>query len=213
MNKAILMSIKPQYVAKILNGDKTIEVRKKFPKDYVGWVYIYCTKGKGKLKLWSPYEFDFFPLDEASQPYLSNEPIIDLDDKMNGKVVARFWCDKVEEIKVYNCFEVNIYQTEKICPMILCKKSCLTQADFERYLGNKNGYAIHISKLEVFDKPKELNEFRHTCKAEYRGYNRWQPCSKECKNCICNQLDDEGYSRCFDRLIYAPQSWCYVEVD
>ena len=44
--KAILMSIKPKYVAKILNGEKTIEIRKKFPKDYVGWVYIYCTKDK-----------------------------------------------------------------------------------------------------------------------------------------------------------------------
>ena len=49
MRKSILMSIKPQYVAKILNGEKTIEIRKRFPKDYVGWVYIYCTKGKEKL--------------------------------------------------------------------------------------------------------------------------------------------------------------------
>ena len=46
MGKSILMSIQPQWLAKILNGEKTIEIRKKFPKDYVGWVYIYCTKGK-----------------------------------------------------------------------------------------------------------------------------------------------------------------------
>ena len=46
--KAILISIKPYWVAKILNGEKTIEIRKRFPKDYVGWVYIYCTKGKQK---------------------------------------------------------------------------------------------------------------------------------------------------------------------
>lgn len=30
-----MISIKPQWVAKILNGEKTIEIRKKFPKDYV----------------------------------------------------------------------------------------------------------------------------------------------------------------------------------
>ena len=38
------MSINPYWVAKILNGEKTVEVRRKFPKDYRGWVYIYCTK-------------------------------------------------------------------------------------------------------------------------------------------------------------------------
>lgn len=43
MSKAILLSIRPEWVAKILNGEKTIEVRKQFPKDYRGWVYIYCT--------------------------------------------------------------------------------------------------------------------------------------------------------------------------
>ena len=44
MGKSILMSVQPKWVAKILNGEKTIEIRKRFPKDYVGWVYIYCTK-------------------------------------------------------------------------------------------------------------------------------------------------------------------------
>ena len=40
-------SIKPKYVAKILNGEKTIEVRKSKPKSKLPiQVYIYCTKGK-----------------------------------------------------------------------------------------------------------------------------------------------------------------------
>ena len=47
--KAILMSIRPQWVAKILNKEKTLEIRKHFPKDYVGWVYVYCTKGKPNI--------------------------------------------------------------------------------------------------------------------------------------------------------------------
>ena len=49
--KSILLSIKPKYVAEILNGEKTIEVRKRFPKDYKGWVYIYCTKEDSLIKL------------------------------------------------------------------------------------------------------------------------------------------------------------------
>ena len=73
--KAILMTIRPQYVAKILNGEKTIEIRKKFPSDYVGWVYIYCCKQrKNEIGCHINYE------------------------KVDGKVVARFWCDKMEEI-------------------------------------------------------------------------------------------------------------------
>ena len=50
--KSILISIKPKWVAKILNGEKTIEIRKTMPKcDLPIDVYIYCTKEKGYSKL------------------------------------------------------------------------------------------------------------------------------------------------------------------
>ena len=57
--KSILLSIKPEWLAKILNGEKTIEVRKLFPKDYVGWVYLYCSKDK-KNYLYRPRELREF---------------------------------------------------------------------------------------------------------------------------------------------------------
>ena len=54
MEKTMLISVKPKYVADILNGKKTIEIRKTCParfknlKPYEGAepieVYIYCTK-------------------------------------------------------------------------------------------------------------------------------------------------------------------------
>ena len=45
--KEILISIKPKWVEKILNGEKTIEIRKTMPKcELPCKVYIYCTKGK-----------------------------------------------------------------------------------------------------------------------------------------------------------------------
>lgn len=91
-NKAILMSIQPQWVCKILNGEKTIEVRKKFPKDYVGWVYIYCTKGKLPI------------MEYINRGVHSVIADIKFDKNfkyyLNGTVVARFWCNKVEEIKI-----------------------------------------------------------------------------------------------------------------
>ena len=44
--KSILISIRPEWTAKILNGEKDIEIRKTAPKcDLPVDVYIYCTKG------------------------------------------------------------------------------------------------------------------------------------------------------------------------
>ena len=56
MNKCILLSVKPEYVAKILNGEKTIEIRKHAIP--VGTkVYIYCTKVEPKVWKGSPLKY------------------------------------------------------------------------------------------------------------------------------------------------------------
>lgn len=188
------MSIKPQYVAQILKGNKTVEVRKKFPKDYVGWVYIYCTKHK---------------LSYSKYHYLNDNTIDEVFAKkfglkkeiLNGKVVGRFWCDKVEEIKNYP-FEAPEhprgyrigYDTQSIEWYKLCDLSCLSEDELFNYLGRNNGYGIHISKLEVFDNLKELKEFRHWVAV-------WQYCGMDCPPYV----DDELRS-----LYKAPQNWCYV---
>lgn len=125
--KEILMSIKPQWVEKILNGEKTIEIRKRFPKDFAGWVYIYCTKAK-------PY----ICKDDDGIIYEWKEKT---DDMLNGKIVARFWCDKVDE-------------SDKIRDFL--NGSCLEPQDVSDYLKGQKGYAIHIDYLYVFEKPKEL---------------------------------------------------------
>lgn len=47
--KSIMLSIKPKIVKKILNGEKTIEIRKTRPKcELPVKVYIYCSGGWGK---------------------------------------------------------------------------------------------------------------------------------------------------------------------
>jgi predicted transcriptional regulator len=47
MNKVIILSVQPQWLVKILNGEKTIEIRKSIPKcDYPIDVYLYCTNAK-----------------------------------------------------------------------------------------------------------------------------------------------------------------------
>lgn len=159
-NKAILMSIQPKWVAKILNGEKTIEVRKKFPKDYVGWVYIYCTKGNGCLDYdieWKTKKW-FWWTEKDYKNILPN-----VNKFFNGKVVGRFWCDKVEHFEFETISrDIDGYWWDNgkmVEHSFITKQCCLTTDEFRKYIEYGGGYAIHISKLEVFDKPKELKEF------------------------------------------------------
>ena len=134
--KKILLSIRPQWVKKILNGDKTIEVRKTAPKcELPCEVYIYCTKENAK--------------------YFIDNKIYNA--MMNGKVVAKFTLNKVGNFdkKSFGTYEEPFTrnQTE------LLEKSCLVEKELDDYLKGKKGYAWHIDKLVPFDRPKELKEF------------------------------------------------------
>lgn len=155
MSKQILLSIRPQWVEKILNGDKTIEVRKRFPKEYKGLVYIYCTKGELLQRHWQKVDGigKFITYGRKAKEKDYNSP-----HTLNGKVIGRFYCDNVEEIKYKIGCPFPYLDFESELP-----KTCLTDEELEDYLftkkGYQNGYAIHISKLEIFDKPKELSEF------------------------------------------------------
>lgn len=47
MSKAVLISIRPRWVQKIADGEKTIEVRKTRPQLQTPFkVFIYCTRDK-----------------------------------------------------------------------------------------------------------------------------------------------------------------------
>ena len=191
--KAILMSIQPKWVAKILNGEKTIEVRKRFPLNYRGWVYIYVTKGKHNLV--KPRFYDKYLLFTKGALNIAKE------ESINGKVVARFYCDNVEEIKLervndysYNTFE---YMTETLTENELLKLSCLREYELNNYLTG-NGYAIHISQLEIFDKPKELSEFYKI--GHYEDFNDYFTDEKRINGKWCIPLTK------------APQSMMYIEV-
>lgn len=150
--RSILISIKPQWVTKILNGEKTIEVRKTAPNCWLPIeVYIYCTKGKPNL--WLPYEFG---LDNASQPYSSDKPLFDIDTKMNGKIVAKFTLLSIERFGMAYPYEEPNYR--------FLEKACVTVGEARKYAGGEHPcykplYAWHIEDLEIFDEPKELDEF------------------------------------------------------
>lgn len=211
--KAIMVSIRPKWVAKILNGEKTIEIRKKFPKDYVGWVYIYVTKGKETLSFdtiskndktcydgFNDKDFDFHFFTITKSDINKGWGWYASERNLNGKVVARFWCDKVERLYEY---QVDGYGSEyeiasdTLKQEELLKECCLTYDQLSDYLGDiNNGYAIHITKLEIFDKPKEISEFFVFIH-------------------IADGLDVRNQPKrfkIFKHITRPPQSWCYVEI-
>lgn len=53
MSKAVMLSIRPKWCAKIVNGEKTIEVRKTRPQKLKNpfRCYIYCTQGRDARRL------------------------------------------------------------------------------------------------------------------------------------------------------------------
>ena len=88
--------------------------------------------------------------------------------------------------------------------------TCLTQDEMFDYIGAGNyGYGWHISDLKIYDKPKELSEFKTP------------PCEKSekaCGNCewlvkinTPNVYECECYVEDGRPITRAPQSWQYVE--
>ena len=157
--KSIMISIKPKWVAKILNGEKTIEIRKTMPKcDLPIDVYIYCTKEEELYKFsWNKtwYEnFKCFTDMGCDQAHALDS------DNLSGKVVAKFTLNKVEEIKYSSYSEIYYIDEsyEKSTTRIFID-SCLTLDELDDYSQGKSTYAWHISNLVIFDKSKELSEF------------------------------------------------------
>ena len=195
--KAIMISIKPQHLVNILNGKKPIEVRKNkalanatkkmIAEQGYAQFLVYCSKDKGN-NLHKNRNGWF--VNEMNVIFVDGKPIY---ENYNGKVVCSFKCYKVEDIKpkvklgILNTY--NTYETETLVINPLLEKCCLSYEELDLYLEWKNGYAIHISDLKIFDTPKELGEFKHERKFE---------------NTPITEIT---------RLTKAPQNYCYVEVE
>jgi len=158
--KSIIISIRPEWTAKILNGEKTIEVRKTAPKDLPCEVYIYCTQGEEEL-----YEA-FMPMGEKA-PYQSKPKwcglvggVLKQGNHLNGKVVAKFTLREVTQyINGNNVSKDSGYMFGDAERGGVYEKACLTDEDIDRYIPDESFYAWRISDLQIFDEPKDLSEF------------------------------------------------------
>lgn len=142
--KSVLIAIQPYWVfliiAKTMGWDidqeKTVEVRKNFPKD-LDWnkkSIIYCSKNK--------QSFNRIP--KKYQPLM---------EKFLGKVIGEFVCDRINKIGWIS------YPTNS--NWIDCKyeETCLTSRETYEYTKGDLFYEWHITDLVIYDEPKELEEF------------------------------------------------------
>ena len=133
--KAIMISIKPQWVSKILNKEKLVEIRKTKPKcELPCKVYIYCTM-PNKQENRKPHSWEVVWL---------------------KRVVAEFTLNNVERFDVP--YPAYFYKVEKQLQHIV-QGSCLPLTLIHHYLKNDSGYAWHIDDLKIYEKSKELSEF------------------------------------------------------
>ena len=197
---AIIQSLSPAVCERIANGEQSIIVAKTAPKEVPFKDYMYCTKqgkiffhvgiGEKEVLFYNPdekrYKFDYsFELMGCKNEYTE-------DNFLSGKVIGEFVCDKVDLIE-YKC---NSYMSSYMInddiayTNTIASKSCLDYDDMYKYLGDKNGYGLHISELKIYDKPKELSEFN---------------CRRLTYNGLCGKIYKPF------PLARAPKSWQYVE--
>lgn len=201
--KSVLISIQPYWVfliiAKIMGWEveqhKNIEVRKNFPEagDWNKLVEIYCSKDKKS----------FNRIPKEYQPLMQ---------KFLGKIVGEFTCDKIYKIDTDSVDW--IYIAETYCKYFYAAKDlncCLSDGELYSYGKDKPLYGWHISDLKIYDKPREISEFRKPFTPKKLDIRKFI-----IKNGINNGINNiapdfkSKYEFC-DKIIRPPQSWCYVE--
>jgi hypothetical protein len=188
------MAVQPKWLAKILNGEKTVEIRKTIPECLKNGepitVWLYCTKKQHTELVFrkgedSGYGFNYDKTIFVKMP----EAYWSLPLGYHGKVVAKCVVEKYDYIENEPSYEEDYLKHN------LDKTACMTSDEYYAYATwAKDGhvYALHLTALTVFDKPMELKEFTVR------------------KEVLNNDKKRIGWLQ--GKVTRAPQSWMYVEV-
>ncbi len=174
--KSVLLSIQPYYVFLIIARlmgwnipqEKTVEVRKDFPKDSA-WnkvVHIYCSKNRES----------FNRIPAQYQPFM---------EKLLGKVVGEFVCDSIRKGRGDNIIAAYYHNNPD--------ETCLTDQEIVLYATyGKPLYFWHISELKVYDEPKKLYEFNKFLPCELSkqkcGLEGWDELNDICGYCSAESM-------------------------
>lgn len=179
--KSVLISTRPKLVEKICHKigedetgkaiyEKRIEVRNTAPQEVPFKCYIYETKGQYvKFTHGAHTKYGYG----------------------RGKVIGEFICNSIDEYPYDYCDGVDIDDDTIL-------ETAIDREDINIYAKGKTLYGWHISDLKIYDKPKELSEFRKPC-------DRFLDCF------TCRRLVRNEYMSCDNKITRPPQSWMYVE--
>ena len=184
--KSVMISINPKWCELIASGEKTIEVRKTKPRLETPFkCYIYCTLTgsneffkdvlNGNVAAWNLGKWGERKGNVIGEFVCENTQTYVADDFVGDEMPDGTIRDKPVEGEYAYWIP---YQD----------RTCLSYTDILEYGKGRTLYGWHISNLKLYDKPKELSEFR-------------RPCKPGC-NAICN-------IGCPEVLGRPPQSWCY----
>ena len=167
--KEVLISIQPKWCELIASGKKTVEVRKTKPKLETPFkVYIYCTLQGSN---------EFFKEDCGGDVAKWNRSKMSFK---KGKVIGEFVCDAI----ISHCEMANADIAEQ--------QGCIKREMLFEYSNVKELYGWHISNLVIYDKPRELSEFRSYYTKAYIDQKTGLPMPTH-------------------EITRPPQSWSYVE--
>lgn len=209
--KSILISIQPKWIKKIVNEEKTIEMRKTAPKQVPFKCYIYATKGTIDNSLLISKDSHHAIIGDYRNAFnCDGDGNIDWNIG-NGKVIGEFVCDKVD------VYDFSNYEAEYRITHIEQKAMCLNQPELIQYGDGQPLYGWHISDLKIYDEPKRISDFLKPCPDPFHY------CTI-CKHCVkVIPPDEEEYAlyhggqfeyweeHCTNRLTAPPRSWRYVE--
>ena len=107
------------------------------------------------------------------------------------KVIGEFDCSSIAEYRPNSSFD----------PINACFSlrtlTCVPPAEIWHYAEGKPIYGWFMTNLNIYDKPKKLEDFQLVC-------NHKEDCGS------CKRFDRKKYA-CIAGLTRPPMSWCYVE--
>ena len=165
--RSVMLSVHPQWCEKIINGEKTLEIRKTIPNLKSPFkVYLYCTKGKQGEGL-------IVGREGATLVTCSNYHLaIPVGGHIgNGRVVGEFRCDRVYMYSAISHDDIINISDEEIV-----RRSCLSIEEIRKYEDRGNTqdskfwhygvFAWNINHVIPYNIPYRVRAFRHAGSTE-----------------------------------------------
>lgn len=155
MSKAVLLSIRPEWCKKILDGEKTVEVRRTCPVHGTPFkAYIYCTLAGSDSLFMDVLNRDVAAWNRGGWP------------EKRGRVIGEFTCKKITGLT--HVGETGNWEPASLYVMApgsyykpadeLLEAACMSKETAEKYLKGRDGYGEITSDRR--DKLTDLWEAR-----------------------------------------------------